>query len=258
MADTSKSKTLAALALWHLCLAVKLLQRICRRGGSAPSDPAAKPSLKPDELIAGFPELSPANTKEAADTHPQLSSSVSHQPVPDQIRSGDYLTIDVVEIRGRLGTNDHRELKINTKPPIKLNRREHTLLLILAWLAKCAATASKAGRNQLPAFLPVKAILDIILKLTAEGGLLAGRWPYPIESDIYRCVAKLRRRLRERGFNPNLIESGQRLAGYRLSTPVSNIVLDAAAEPPEKFWAGLFDSVLGARGGSGEEGSRGG
>jgi len=163
----------------------------------------------------------------------------------EQIHAGDSVTIDVVEIRGRLGTQDHRELKINYKPPLRLDRREHTLLLILAWLAKCADTRSKKGGKQLPAFIPVKAILAIILALTAEGGLLAGRWPYPIEADVYRCISKLRRRLREQGFNPKLIESGQRTAGYRLSTPVNRILVFPADESTVRFWAGLFDPVLG-------------
>ena len=44
--------------------------------------------------------------------------------------------------------------------------------------------------------------------------------------------------------NPNLIESGPRKAGYRLSTPADNIILNDSQEPKGTAWAALFDSVL--------------
>ncbi|HOX55994.1 MAG TPA: hypothetical protein P5205_03060 [Candidatus Paceibacterota bacterium] len=171
----------------------------------------------------------------------------------DPESSGDFATVDKVEIRGQLGTTEQRALKINGKPPLSLNLREHLVLLILGWLAKCSAKAAASGKGQFPDYLPVGVIVKVILTLTAEGGPVSGRWRVPCELDVYRCVAKLRRRLRELGFSPNLIESGQRLAGYRLSTHVNNIILAVATEQQEKFWANLFQDVLGGGGVSREE-----
>jgi len=254
MADSSKSKPLLALALWYLSLAVKILQHLCRLGGTALSEPAARNLVKTDALIADPSKPFTVGAIEAVADPPQPPLSLRDKPTPEQSRGEDFLTVDRVEIRGRLGTNDHRELKINNMSPIRLDRREHAVLLILAWLARCAVLAPATSKKPLPAFMPVKTIVAIIDRLTAERGPLAGRWPYAMETDIYRWVNKLRRRLKERGLNPNLIESGQRLAGYRISTPVGRIILDATEQRAEKFWADLFDSVLHVPGGSGEEG----
>jgi hypothetical protein len=254
MAAPRNSKTLAALALWHLCLAVRVLQRMLRLGSNALSD---KTLAKADDLLGDFPEASAKSQVAGPSGMAPASGSLLPLGAPAHVPTGDFLTIDIVEIRGRLGSDDNRELKINGQPPLRLERREHAILLILGWLAKCAALPPKAGRKPLPAFLPAKVIVQIILRLTAEGGPLAGLWVSPCELDIYRSVNELRRRLRERGFNPKLIESGQRKTGYRLSTPVSHIILNAAEVPREGFWAELFGVVLGGQGGSGEGGCRG-
>jgi len=157
-------------------------------------------------------------------------------------------------IHGGLGAKDHCELRVNDEPPIRVERREHTLLLILAWFAKCSAAASQEGPNALPPFLPAKVIAEIVYRLTLGGGPLAGRWPYPTADDIYHSANEIRGLLDRRGLNRTLIETGERPSGYRLSTPARNITLKDAG-PSQKFWATMFASVLPSRGGSAEENS---
>ena len=254
MPDPSKWKSLVKLALRHLCLAVKILDRVCRLGGGDLSPPAAKTLPKADELAGEFPVAAAAATDQAAADRPQASSFILDEPTADELNAGDYLTFDRVEIRGRVGTDENREVKINFKPPVRLDRREHAVLTMLARLARCAAIAAKTGGKPLPAFLPVRVMVAIIDGFCRPGGRLAGRWPYPMEADIHRTVHKLRGRLGDLGFNPNLIESGQRFAGYRLSTPPSKISVDPAEDA---FWTALFYAVLRAQAqrGSGEEGA---
>ena len=52
--------------------------------------------------------------------------------------------------------------------------------------------AARVGKKPLPAFLPVSSIVAILNKLAADGGALAGRWPYPGDEDVHRrgsCMA---------------------------------------------------------------------
>ena len=151
----------------------------------------------------------------------------------EQIRDGDISTNDVVDTRGRLGTQDSRDLKINGRPPLKLDRREHLVLSVLAQFARYVAEAARADKGQLSAFLAVSAIVPIVFNLTRAGGSLFVLWPAPIESDVFRNINKTESRLRSGGFNLNLIESGHRGTGYRPSTPLDNLILEAGQELSE-------------------------
>jgi hypothetical protein len=239
MPDKNKSSVLVKLAVRHLVLALRLLQRL---------NPRPTPDIKGGALpaLATVPLEHPVSLlPEGSDNPLDSLLSLVRRRMIDQLRDGDFFTNDVVEIRGRIGSKDNRDLKINGRPSFKLDRREHTVLLILAHFARYAARAKQAGKKQLASFLPVSAIVATLIRLTDEGGLLAGRWPYPTYTDVYRCVNKLRSRLLKAGFNSNFIESN-RGAGYRISTPVTNLILGGSQEASEKFWATLLDSALSA------------
>ena len=236
-----ESRTRAQKALWHVDEASRLLKSLDTR--FEPTSALSPPPLSPAALP---PELSPLERLESNGLLPGPFLLVLQQRLIEQVRNGDFLTNDVVEICGRLGTDDHRALRINGGPSLKLDRREHAVLLILYHFALHVAETSRGVEKLRAAFLPVNSILAIVLKLTADGGLLAGRWPYPIETDIYKCVNKLRHRVEGAGLNPNLMESARhRGAGYRISTPVNNLILNSGQEPTERlFWRNLFDQVV--------------
>jgi hypothetical protein len=210
-----------------LALSLKLLQRL---------DPHPARALigEPSAIQVRSP-LQPATpAKRGADSYPlhTLLSLVRRQMI-EQIRDGDISTNDVVDTRGRLGTQDSRDLKINGRPPLKLDRREHLVLSVLAQFARYVAEAARADKGQLSAFLAVSAIVPIVFNLTRAGGSLFVLWPAPIESDVFRNINKTESRLRSGGFNLNLIESGHRGTGYRPSTPLDNLILEAGQELSE-------------------------
>lgn len=252
MADARISKALLAMAWWHVWSAARILHWLVRSLGDTRSEKAAeKTGLVTNECqppISVVPEAGPAAASQPFGSSPSLAAPL--------ICKGDFLTNDIVEIRGRLGSDDRRDLTINGQIPLRLEFREHVILLVLGWLSKCAALPPKPGRSPLPTSAPAKVIVEVLDVLTAEKGPLAGYWNYPSDLDIFRSVSKLRRRLRKRGFNPNLIQSGPRNVGYRLSTPASQIIVRVVDEPWAGFWAQLFDALFGGRGGSGEASSR--
>jgi len=241
-----QNKSLAFQALWHIYLAMKILMKQIRSED-------AKTAELADKMLNGVSGL--AGTAEAPGREAEMpSGAAAAEPAPPSSAeapaakvegaAGRFLTVDTVEITGRLGTKDQRELRINGHLSLQLGRQLHLILLILAWLPKCARRAAEAGAPPLPQFLPVSAIVAIVIELTQEGSLLAGCWSDPVEADVYRHICRIRKKLRRKGGNPNLIESGQPQAGYRLSTAVSNIILDHAADPPEEFWLKMFQKVL--------------
>ena len=165
------------------------------------------------------------------------------------VREGNFYTNDIVEIRGCLGIEDSRELKVNGRPPLSLDTLQHTILLILANFARYVALRAQAPGKHAPAFLSVKSIVAIIDELTGTEGSLAGRWPGLTFVDVYRSVSELRGFLFKAHGNPNLLESGPRGAGYRVSTPAANLILNGGQEPKGTTWAALFDRVLFPKGG---------
>lgn len=241
MTTETKCNALMTQALWHLWLANMLLLEISRlRDGPAKAEPAT-PRNKDDPPAAPLVSL-PADAEAAPSGSPSPPLSIHGQGMTAQSSTGEFLTNDKVEIRGLLGTNDNRELRINSKPPIRLDRREHAILVILARRAKNNAAVAHTGRNPVPSFVSAKAFVAIIQKFISKEGPLAGLWPYPDETDIYRSVHRLRSYLLEQGFNPNLIESGQKGAGYRLSTPPENIRISPDDNLYDKWLNGPADS----------------
>lgn len=240
MADSGKSRALARLALWHLLMAIDLLKRLYRPFASELSAISGGKSLP----IAVEKTLAPVELATAENPSLDVLKRLWQQQRIEEIRKMEYFTNDIVEVRGRLGKEDNRQLRINGQPPVKLDRREHTVLLILAYFGRYISDPARASKKHLPAFMPVSAIVGIIDKLTAGGGPLAGLWPYPVDLDVHRCIGSLREVLLESGWNRKLIESGQRGAGYRVSTLASNLFLDEGQEDWEAFWAALFDAVL--------------
>ena len=130
-----------------------------------------------------------------------------------EVREGDYWSNDIVELRGDLRKSGSWELKINGAKPLKLNRRSAMVFRILA---SYALLPGKQNRKSKRRPLPVAIIVEAILSLTADGTALAGFWPSPSETDVHRTVYKIRGRLRQEGHSI-LIESGPRMAGYRIS-----------------------------------------
>jgi hypothetical protein len=183
-----------------------------------------------------------AKRREPKHDEPQQSEAVQHIIEALNILQGKKRRkkFSRVEIRGRLGTPDQCEVRIDRYPLITLWRREHMVLLILAWFAKCFATASQAGRNGFPSFLRASVIADIIERLTAPDGPMPGRWSAPISGDVYRSIGNLRDLLKDQS---SLIETGERPAGYRLAVQADKIILKDVG-PQRKYWAALFDSLL--------------
>ncbi|PWU21227.1 MAG: hypothetical protein C5B50_02250 [Verrucomicrobia bacterium] len=154
-----------------------------------------------------------------------------------------------LEIRGRPGIGDQCEVRINKAPIIVLQGRERLVFLVLARFAKWLAAASPADRKSLPLFIRAKVIAEILDKLTTADGPMPGRrWRYPMDVDVHRSIGELRGLLKT---NSNLIETGPRPAGYRLSPRINQIILKDAGLP-EKYWSAMFNSQLRKRGGSGE------
>jgi len=227
MADVDKLNVVLADVVRHVTLALELLHRV----GALPAREHT------GQLFT--------QAKKAEDGYPlDALMSLLRRHLLEQMRQEDLLTSDIVEIRGRLGTEDSRELKINGWPPLKLGRREHLVLTVLAQFARYRAQAPQTGRRHLSGFLPVSIIVGVIDQLTGDGGPLSGLWPTPMELDVHRCVGKLRGRLQAASLNPLLIESGQRGAGYRLSTPAGNVVVEDGQAPPKSSWAAFFESVV--------------
>ena len=162
----------------------------------------------------------------------------------EQQNEGDFLTIDLVVILGRIGTDDARALKVNDRGPAELGVREHLLLVILAHYAKYVSVVRRNHLRPISWFLPANTIADIIDRATREGGLAIGRWPDPTGDDVYHAVNRIRKLQRGKLMNRNLIERGQKGAGYRLSTHTDNILIDASDDFSTGYWAKMFEWAL--------------
>src|SRR5207248_1274588 len=101
-------------------VAVKLLQRLCLLLGTR-SAPTLEdyPALAP---IAEAPGVSGPGGEGAASPLDALKAVLQEQML-EQIHNGNFFTNDRVEVRGRLGTEDNREMKINGIPPLNLEKR---------------------------------------------------------------------------------------------------------------------------------------
>src|ERR1043165_5982728 len=227
MANKEKSRVLAKLIQWHLTVALRLVGHLIEAllGGSDPSqeDPATLAPAEEGSVTSG-----PAS----GELGPGLDAykALLEQERIEQVQKGAFVTNDIVIVLGRLGTLDHREVRINGNPPLKMERRLHAMLVIWAQFARYASEARQAGREHMPTFLPVKPMLEVIKRLSGVGGPLAGQWRAPTADDVHRLVGKLRDLLEEAGLNRNLIESGPPGTGYRISSLPSTLIPDEAAE----------------------------
>jgi hypothetical protein len=111
-----------------------------------------------------------------------------------------------------------RKVRINALY-IPLDNREFLVLKALA-----------AGHAELTpkVFLSTNSILEKVEVYRSELGM-QNLWHYPTAEDVRRAIMALRRKIRDAGGNPELIESGRRTKGYRLSTPDVEVA-DGASE----------------------------
>jgi hypothetical protein len=140
-----------------------------------------------------------------------------------------YATNDLVTLQGSFHAGQ-KELRVNGAA-FDLDLREFLFLYVLGRrLLKLAAEEDAAASS----FLTIKEILDDIKAVRVEQRIPEDRWRYPVPEDIRRVVNSLRNKITAAKGNENLIESGQRGGGYRLSTAAWNLDLrvDTAAADP--------------------------
>ena len=142
--------------------------------------------------------------------------------VLSEIMENNYLTNDIIDIRG--GFNSViRELKINGRIILELDQREFAVARLLAEYSLALGRSPDPAAAELTTFLPVKRMLAEIERMREAGQILFAQWRTPMETDVHRAVSRLRKNIAAAKGNPNLIETGPHLAGYRLSTPWKNI-----------------------------------
>jgi len=107
---------------------------------------------------------------------------------------------------------------VNGSTEIRVDRREFLVLVVLA--EECGA------------FLSIEYILEKITAINEAFNRLNHRleeecmfWPYPCQCDVYAAVKRLRTKLNANGGKAELLESGGRAKGYRLTLPSKNVEL---------------------------------
>jgi hypothetical protein len=177
---------------------------------------------------------------------PDLSAAALRDLAKAWVREGGYMSNDILELGGALNKPATWGLAVNGGKPFKLQRRPFLLLGILfAFGLRLDQPTDKSKRR----FLPTETIADAIERLTAESSPFAGFWQFPTANEVHRTVHKFREKLRKAG-NSMLVESGDRGAGYRISVPQANLVLNEGAAV---FGTALREVMkLPRQGGSGE------
>ncbi len=194
--------------------------------------------------VSGTPEVVTQEPEKPDETQAQEDAKV---PVRDiltdmrirEITAAGFLTNDIVQLAGGLGKEGTRQMKINGLPAIKLDRREFTVMLVLAKHAGSTRVSLDKPCQRL--YLSVKDILDQIENLNkarGKSGMDPEFWRDPSAEDVRRCVSRLRKKIREAGGNERLIESApQRGGGYRLSTAPGNVIVALSENGrSQDFW----------------------
>jgi hypothetical protein len=241
MTPDGKSTSSFELGLGHLARAIELFQQHAEDLGS----PLAasfkdKRSLPPVAEPAGA--TGPA-AKAAAFPLAVLKAALQQERI-EQLHAGHFATNDILEVWGSLGAEENRAWRVNDKLPQDLQAGEHTVLLILANFGRYVFDPARAAKKHLPLFLPVKSIMAILDDLTAEGRPLFGRWDNPTYANVYRWVSQLRAKLNAPGGSRDLLQTGPRGDGYRISTPPLNLILDDSQEDWRAFWFPVLDAAL--------------
>jgi len=159
----------------------------------------------------------------ADDFRPQNNQPDS--PFPEELVAEGYKTNDRVDLSGGLGRNMLKRARVSGAPPIYLDQRQFLVLFILV----CHGLTQKGLPAPFPVlgapFLSGAVILKGIDRFQELAGASLSVLANAIDADIARVVYALREKLRKNGLNPNLIETGPRGTGYRLSTPPANVTV---------------------------------
>jgi hypothetical protein len=150
----------------------------------------------------------------------------------NEIMAEGYKTNDLVTLSGGLG--GAKELRLNALV-LELDAREFMLLFILGRAAKRRASGQVPGPHSM--FVPVADILAEVERVRQTQPALQDLWRYPVAEDIRKAVFSLRAKIESGRGNVNILESGQRGVGYRLSTAPRNIEVPV-----------LFPSISGGTG----------
>ena len=139
----------------------------------------------------------------------------------EQMRANAYLTNDCLWIFGGTGSIN-KYIRINGVNPFALSLGEFMVVAILAAHSLTMADQPTPRRIDGNGWMSAKELRDAIDVWLGESKG-CGR----VDSDICHIIYKFRKRLRDLGLNPNLIETGQFGSGngYRLSTLAVNIKL---------------------------------
>jgi len=192
--------------------------------------------------------LIPTNNA-ADDSRPQDNPPGS--PFPQELVAEGYKTNDPVDLSGGLGRRTLKRVRVSGAPPIYLDQRQFLVLFILA----CHRLTQKGLPAPFPVpgapFLSAAAILEAIDRFQECSGASLSVLANGIDADIARVVFGLREKLRKNGLNPNLIETGPRGTGYRLSTPPANVTVtllrphQPSGDPREVrgSWLGLTNAL---------------
>jgi len=130
-----------------------------------------------------------------------------------RLREMKFKTHDVLILRGAL--YGERTLQVSGLSALSLGQRPFLVLKILVRHA-----LANPG-----AYLSVHEIVNALLEDPIRQN--AGIWEDVVPEDVHKTIRGLRESLEEAGGNPRLIELSRSYgAGYRLSTPCSNIFLE--------------------------------
>jgi len=166
-----------------------------------------------------------AGVEASADSTVELLVYYVREHILTEISKKQFLTNDLVDIRGGFGRFDYRVMRVNGGKPLDLDRREYILMKIFADHASERHDASPPDDDGAGLFLPVDEILRKIDALKARHAILGDVWNEATFMTIHHVICDLRKKLRAAQLNPHLIESRSNGAGYRISTRLANITL---------------------------------
>jgi hypothetical protein len=134
----------------------------------------------------------------------------------------DYKTNDLIELQGGLDSPVH-DLTINGRSSIRLSKPEFILFFILAAHSLTRHGLPSPRRIEGDGLLSGKDLLKAVETWRQEEPGHIASWVLATDTDVYRAVYSLRKKLSDSQFNSFLLETGK--GGYQLSTPPSNITL---------------------------------
>jgi len=142
--------------------------------------------------------------------------------VQAELRANNYLTNDMIEIRGALGRYDEKELRVNGVS-VFVDRREYLLAAVLARFARAQRKQATLLGATPTTFMPVDKILTALEKLKGRHRELGDVWTDATYHNIHQVVSDFRKKLEAANLNKHLLESRANGAGYRWSTRPGNI-----------------------------------